>query len=368
MHISQEKDNQEYWNDLARNIVDWGKSMGFSAVGISHTDLGKDEAKLIEWLSQGMHGEMHYMEAHGYKRSRPAELVPGTISIISVRINYLSSSARSPTAVLRDPNKAYIARYALGKDYHKLIRKRLQKFADRINQEVNDLVCRPFCDSAPVMERPIAIQAGIGWQGKNTNLIDCNAGSWFFLGEIYTNLPLPSSQPQTKHYCGSCTRCMQVCPTNAIIDPWKIDATKCISYLTIELKGSIPVELRPLIGNRVYGCDDCQIFCPWNRRPHYSREQAFNPRNNIDDIDLVEIFSWSKWQFERYFLGSPIRRLGYQRWLRNIAVALGNAPYSKSNVKVLMKRCCDSSALVAEHARWGLNQQLAKRRSVHCQN
>lgn len=346
---------------LAQNIKTWGRELGFDAVGIADTDLAKEEAQLLEWLAQGMHGDMDYMQAHGSKRTRPAELIPGTVSIISVRLNYLPASSANPEDILNNPDKAYIARYALGRDYHRVIRKRLQKLAEKIESEYGSFAYRAFCDSAPVLEKPIAKKAGIGWQGKNTVLIDCEAGSWFFLGELYTNLALPPSTPSEKTYCGSCQSCMDVCPTNAIIAPGKIDARKCIAYLTIEFKGSIPLEMRRAIGNRVFGCDDCQIFCPWNRQPHYSQEPAFNPRNHIDDIDLIELFGWSRWQFEQKLTGSPIRRAGYECWLRNLSVAIGNAPYHEKNVKALAQRRCYPSALVAEHVRWALKEQFHKR-------
>ena len=351
---------ENQWQWLAGKIKSWGHELGFNAVGFAGVDLAEDEARLLEWLAQGMHGDMEYMRAHGVKRTRPSELIEGTVSVVSVRMNYLSSAARDAKEVLNAPDKAYIARYALGRDYHRLIRKRLQKLADRIGDVTEGAECRAFCDSAPVLEKPLSHKAGVAWMGKHTVMIDCNAGSWFFLGELYTNLPLPVSATDTGNYCGSCKRCLDVCPTRAIVSPWRLDAKRCIAYLTIEFKGSIPLELRPLIGNRIYGCDDCQIFCPWNRRVQHSYEPDFNPRRGVDNIDLLELFSWSRWQFEYRFEGSPIRRLGYECWLRNISVAIGNAPYSERNVEALMARRCDPSQLVAEHVRWALREQLGK--------
>ncbi len=348
------------WHWLADEIKSRGRALGFDAVGISGTDLAADEARLLEWLAQGMHGDMEYMRKHGAKRSRPSELIAGTVSVISARMNYLSAAARGAKATLRAPQKAYIARYALGRDYHRLIRKRLQKLADYIESVTEGAQCRAFCDSAPVLEKPLSQKAGIAWMGKHTVMIDRKAGSWFFLGELYTNLPLPASSADTRDYCGNCRRCLDVCPTRAIVSPWRLDARKCIAYLTIEHKGSIPLQLRPLIGNRIYGCDDCQIFCPWNHRVQHAREPDFNPRHGMDDADLLELFAWSKWQFERRFEGSPIRRLGYECWLRNIAVAIGNAPYSEKHVRALAARRCDPSPLVAEHVRWALREQLGK--------
>lgn len=355
------------WHWLADQIKVWGHELGFNGVGFAGVDLAEDEAHLLEWLAQGMHGDMEYMRIHGTKRSRPSELIEGTVSIISVRMNYLSSRARDAKATLNSPHKAYIARYALGRDYHRLIRKRLQKLTDYIEGVTEGAACRAFCDSAPVMEKPLSQKAGIAWMGKHTVMIDRKAGSWFFLGELYTNLPLPISTAETRNYCGECRRCLDVCPTQAIVSPWHLDARKCIAYLTIEFKGSIPLELRPLIGNRIYGCDDCQIFCPWNHRIQHSHEPDFDPRHGIDDIALLDLFAWSRWQFEHRFEGSPIRRIGYECWLRNIAVAIGNAPYSEKNIKALMARRCDSSPLVAEHVRWALREQFRKcRRLAMC--
>jgi len=309
-----------------------------------------------------MHGEMAYMQAHGLKRSRPAALVPGTVSVISVRMNYLPSGAADPEEVLRRPERAYISRYALGRDYHRLIRRRLQKLADRITEAFGPFGYRAFCDSAPVLEKPLAEQAGLGWIGKHTVLINENRGSWFFLGELYTDLPLPPSEPASAH-CGSCRRCLDICPTGAIVAPYKLDARRCISYLTIELKGSIPVEIRPLLGNRIYGCDDCQLICPWNRFARHSREPGFRPRHNLDAAGLLNLFRWSSQEFEQRLAGSPIRRIGYRRWLRNIAVALGNAPYRQDIVAALAARRNHPCELVREHVRWALRAQAACRKA-----
>lgn len=317
------------------------------------------ETGLLEWLAQGFHGEMDYMAKHGMKRSRPAELVPGTVRVITLRMNYLSESARDSDQVLSSGERAYISRYALGRDYHKLLRKRLAMLADRIREEVAEFDGRVFADSAPVMEVALADKAGTGWRGKHTLLLTRESGSWFFLGEIYINLPLPVDTPQTSH-CGNCTRCMAVCPTQAIVAPYRLDARRCISYLTIELTGSIPVEFRQLIGNRIYGCDDCQLVCPWNRFAKMTVEPDFAVRNKLDDVSLVELFAWDEVDFKEKLAGSAIYRIGFEQWLRNIAVAMGNAPGSKAVVAALQARAVYPSDMVREHVAWALVRQALK--------
>lgn len=314
---------------LAEDIKYWGSELGFQHVGISDIELSKAEEILFKWLDQGYHGDMDWMAKHGTKRSRPEELVPGTIRVISVRLDYLPEPMETCTALLEQPTKAYISRYALGRDYHKMLRKRLQQLADKIleatsNLGFNDSAFRVFVDSAPVLEKAIAEKAGLGWIGKHTNLLQKQIGSWFFLGELYINLPLPIDEPAENH-CGTCTSCLDVCPTKAFIAPYKLDARKCISYLTIENKGAIPEELRSQMGNRIYGCDDCQLFCPWNRFAEQTVEQDFNPRHKLNDVELLELFNWNEQEFLNNLEGSAIRRIGYDAWLRNIAVALGNA-------------------------------------------
>ena len=340
---------------LADKIRQWGIELGFSDVGFANTKLHDYELRLLEWLGDGMHGEMRFMEKHGNKRSRPEKLVNGTVGIISVRMNYLDKDAEAADTILEQPEKAYISRYALGRDYHKLIRKRLQQLADKITQAIGPFAYRAFSDSAPVLEKPLAEQAGLGWIGKHTLLLNRDAGSWFFLGELYTDLPLPPSAPKENH-CGSCTRCIDICPTQAIVAPYKLDARRCIAYLTIEFKGSIPIALRPLIGNRIFGCDDCQLVCPWNRYAGYSAEQKFRTLHNLDAADLVELFAWSEQEFCDKLAGSAIKRSSYESWLRNIAVALGNAPSSDKIVQALKARLHHTSEIVREHVQWALEQ------------
>jgi len=338
---------------LARDIKLWGAELGFQQVGIADSELGEAEARLLDWLGKGFHGEMDYMARHGTKRTRPGELVPGTLRVIAACMNYSPPSARDSHEVMKDGSRAFISRYALGRDYHKLMRARMQKLADRIGQEVVDFRYRVFTDSAPVMEVELAGKAGLGWRGKHTLLLNREAGSYFFLGEIYTDLPLPLDKAQDDH-CGSCQKCIDVCPTQAIVGPYKLDARRCISYLTIEHKGSIPEELRPLIGNRVYGCDDCQLVCPWNRFASPSDEPDFVVRNGLDDVTLVELFGWSEAEFHEQLAGSAIHRIGYERWLRNLAVGLGNAPRSAAVVAALKARADNPSGLVREHVAWAL--------------
>lgn len=334
-----------------------GQALGFNAVGVSNIDLSLAEQRLLDWLAQGYHGDMAWMAHHGTKRSRPAELVSGTLSVISVRMDYLPPDSADAVMVLNHPERAYISRYALGRDYHKVIRQRLEKFAQQLQTEIGAFGYRVFTDSAPVLEKPLAVKAGLGWMGKHTNVLSRDAGSWFFLGEIYTDLPLEETGSVSEH-CGQCTACIDVCPTQAIVAPYVLDARRCISYLTIEYQGSIPLELRPLMGNRIYGCDDCQLICPWNRFAQTSLEADFAVRNGLDSARLSELFQWSETDFMRKLEGSPIRRIGYERWLRNIAVALGNAPVSVSVMALLQQsKTAISSELVREHVDWAISQQ-----------
>lgn len=343
---------------LAEQIKAWGRELGFQAVGVSDTELGGAEAGLLAWLDRGFHGEMDYMERHGVKRSRPAEILPGTLRVISARMNYRPPAARDSQSVLVDGSRAFISRYALGRDYHKLMRKRLQLLADKIREVAGPFACRVFCDSAPVMEVALAQKSGLGWRGKHTLLLARDSGSWFFLGEIYTDLPLPPD-PASGNHCGSCRACLDICPTQAIVAPYQVDARRCISYLTIEQPGSIPPELRPLIGNRVYGCDDCQLACPWNSSGQFSREPDFQVRHGLDDASLVALFGWSEREFLEKMAGSAIYRIGHERWLRNLAVGLGNAPTSPEIVAALAARRDDPSPLVRGHVAWALARHRA---------
>jgi len=340
---------------LATQIRAWAQELGFQAVGISDTDLSEAENGLREWLALGFHGELNYMAKHGLKRSRPAELLPGTLRVISLSMNYVPADAHDSWQVLAKNDRAFISRYALGRDYHKVLRNRMVKLASRISDAVDEFDGRIYTDSAPVMEVELARKAGLGWRGKHTLLLSREQGSWFFLGEIFVNLPLPVDIPRQEH-CGTCTRCIDVCPTRAIIAPYRLDARRCISYLTIELKGSIPVELRPLIANRIYGCDDCQLVCPWNDYAQKSVEPDFAVRHGLDDVSLIELFGWDEEEFKSKLAGSAIYRIGYEQWLRNIAVALGNATKSKKVVAALTSRACHESELVREHVDWALNQ------------
>ncbi len=342
------------YQQLASEIKTWAKTLGFQGIGITDTDLSQHEGHLKTWLAKKFHGDMDYMEKHGTKRSRPEELIPGTIRIISVRMDYLPPDIET-VAILRNRNKAYISRYALGRDYHKVIRQRLQKLAVKIQENIKAFNYRAFVDSAPVLEKALAEKAGLGWIGKNTLVLNQKAGSYFFLGEIYTDLPLPCDKP-IKEHCGNCTACIDVCPTKAIIGPYQLDARRCISYLTIEYKKSIPVEFRKLIGNRIFGCDDCQLTCPWNRFANFTHEKDFQPRHNLDNQDLVDLFSWDENTFLDKTQGSAIKRAGYECWLRNIAVALGNAPSTPEIISSLESRKNDKSELVREHVKWALDQ------------
>lgn len=346
------------FNQLAQQIKRWGKQLGFQQLGICDTGLGDAEAHLARWLARGFHGNMSYMARHGTKRTRPAELIPGTLRVISVRMDYLPDEP-DPAQILDDPARAFVSRYALGRDYHKVLRQRLQQLANRVAEQVGPFGYRAFVDSAPVMEKAIAAKAGLGWIGKHSNLLNREAGSWFFLGELYTDLPLPVDAPVEQH-CGDCMACLDICPTQAIIAPYQVDARRCISYLTIELHGSIPESLRPLIGNRIYGCDDCQQVCPWNRFAQPTQEDDFLPRQGLDQASLLQLFSWDENTFLARTEGSAVRRIGHTRWLRNIAVALGNAGYSGDVVAALQAQSAHPDAMVREHVRWALQQQSAK--------
>lgn len=344
---------------LKEQVLAWGAALGFQQLGVADTQLAEHEEHLKLWLKREFHGQMGYMERHGTRRSRPEELVPGTVRVISARMDYLSESATPASQLLEEPGKALISRYALGRDYHKLMRKRLQQLASRIEQEVGNFGYRVMVDSAPVLEKALAEKAGLGWIGKHSNLLNRQAGSWFFLGEIYTDLPLPLDRAGENH-CGSCTRCIDFCPTGAIVAPYQVDARRCISYLTIELRDAIPVDLRALIGNRIFGCDDCQVVCPWNRFAQYTGESDFKPRAGLDAAELIELFAWSESEFLQRTEGSAIRRIGYACWLRNIAVALGNAPRTNPVIDALNARRQHPSELVREHVEWAL-QHLCKR-------
>ncbi len=343
---------------LAREIKRWGRQLGFQQLGITDTDLSTHETHLLRWLARHYHGEMAYMQRHGCRRSRPAELVPGTVRVISARMDYWPGQAADAQDVLTDPCQAYLSRYALGRDYHKVVRKRLQELARRIERRIGAFGYRAFTDSAPVLEKAIAQKAGLGWIGKHTNLIHQKAGSWFFLGELFTDLPLPVDPPAQAH-CGTCRACIDACPTAAIVAPYQLDARRCIAYLTIELRGSIPETLRPLIGNRIYGCDDCQLVCPWNRFAPPSEESDFAPRHHLDSAMLIRLFQWSEQEFLAKTEGTAVRRIGYQCWLRNLAVALGNAPPGEGIAEVLRQRRRHPSALVREHVTWALRQHSA---------
>ena len=344
--------------ELTNNIKAWGVALGFQQVGISDIDLHQHEAHLQAWLDAGYHGDMTFMESHGMKRARPDELVPGTLRVISVRMNYLPPDA-SFAKHLNSPDIGYISRYALGRDYHKVLRKRLKQLGEKITSALSDTQYRPFVDSAPVLEHAIAEKAGIGWTGKHSLTLNKDAGSWFFLGELFINLPLPVDTPVEEN-CGTCTACMTICPTNAIVAPYKVDARRCISYLTIESDSDIPEALRPSMGNRIYGCDDCQLICPWNRFSDITTEEDFHPRQVLHGKSLNTLFSWSEETFLANTEGSPIRRIGYEKWQRNIAIALGNAPFNEMSIQLLIQRRGMVSDLVDRHIDWALAQQHAK--------
>ncbi len=348
------------YSALTRSIRGWARELGFSGIGISGISLDEAERHLLHWLDKGYHGDMDYMAAHGTKRTRPDDLLPGTLSVISARLPYWPANARDANEVLADPSLGYVSRYALGRDYHKILRDRLQKLASRIEAAcleigLGPLRYRVFTDSAPVMEVALAAQTTLGWRGKHTLLLNREAGSYFFLGEIYLGLPLEAEEPASAH-CGTCTACLDACPTRAFVAPFVLDARRCISYLTIEHKGSIPVELRPLMGNRIYGCDDCQLVCPWNRDAPHAALPDFDPRHGLDSVSLVELFSWDEDTFLKCMEGSAIRRIGHERWLRNIAIALGNATSAPGILNALNERRSHASELVREHVEWALSR------------
>lgn len=345
---------------LASDIKQWALELGFSDCAITDTNLEHYEKHFLNWLDDGFHGEMHYMQQHGTKRSRPADLESNTQSVISVRLDYSPEVSAKSMRVLRDQNTAYISRYALGRDYHKMMRKRLQKLAQKIQSQIGEFGFRAFVDSAPVLEKALAEKSGLGWIGKHSNLLTRKAGSWFFLGEIYTDLPLPVSKPTSQGHCGTCDACITACPTRAIVAPYKVDARRCISYLTIEMRGSIPLEFRDAIGNRIYGCDDCQLVCPWTRFTPTTTESDFLPRHNLDQATLLELFRWTEQEFLQQMEGSAIRRIGYECWIRNIAVALGNASSNKETINALEAAREHPSMLVREHVLWALNKHDSK--------
>lgn len=347
---------------LAKDIKDWGKALGFADVGISGTDLSHYEPKHFEWLLNDYHGDMDYMARHGTKRTRPQELEPGTLTVISVRMNYFDGDAHDAIDQLQTPSNAYISRYALHKDYHKLMRKRMQQLGNRIAEQQPGFQFRAFSDSAPVLERPIAEQAGLGFIGKNSLVIHPRAGSWFFLGEIYCNLDLPADPPFEKQSCGPCTSCIDECPTQAIVDNAVVDARRCISYLTIEYGGVIDENLRPLIGNRIYGCDDCQLVCPWNKFTETTQEVAFKAKAPLDQATLLELLSWDETTFLKQMEGSPIRRIGFHQWQRNLCIAIGNDDYREENV-VRLRKLHSEDEVVVIHRDWAIEQQLQKQKN-----
>lgn len=340
---------------LAQDIKNWGMALGFQQIGISDVHLPQDEQYLHDWLAENHHGQMDYMAKHGSKRSHPDELIPGTLRVISARMDYWPGTARAAKQALQDSDTAYVSRYALGRDYHKVLRTKLAQLAEHISHAIQPHQYRVFVDSGPVLEKALARNAGLGWIGKHTNLINRHAGSWFFLGEIFTTAPLPIDTPVENH-CGTCSACIDICPTQAIIAPYRLDARRCISYLTIELRESIPIEFRTAIGNRIYGCDDCQLFCPWNKFAKPTEESDFTPRHRLDHSQLVELFAWSEAEFLKKTEGSAIRRIGYECWLRNIAVALGNANTTSAVIAALQARLDHQSAIVREHVSWALAQ------------
>ncbi|HUA89575.1 MAG TPA: tRNA epoxyqueuosine(34) reductase QueG [Steroidobacteraceae bacterium] len=329
------------------------RALGFDALGVAPIEIPQDEQHLVRWLADGFHGQMGFMQRHGLMRSRPALFRPGTVRVLSVRMNYWPGAARPAAAVLGDPTRAYVSRYALGRDYHRVMRPALARLATQVQAQIGGYGYRVCVDTAPVLERAYARDAGLGWIGKHTNLITREVGSWYFLGEILTDLPLPHDAPASAH-CGTCSACIPACPTGAIVAPWRVDARRCISYLTIEHPGSIPAELRPLMGNRIYGCDDCQLVCPFNRAAVSASHADFAVRHQLDDVELTQLFAWNRAQFEERMRGSVIYRIGYARWSRNIAVALGNAPTSAEVLEALRARRGDPSALVREHVHWAL--------------
>lgn len=349
------------YQDLTEKIKSWGQELGFAEVGFSDIDLSTHEKALSKWLEKDYHGEMDYMKKHGLMRARANELVPDTIRVISARMDYLPNDAKF-AQILKNKNKAYISRYALGRDYHKLMRKRLKQLGEKIEKYCQQFNYRPFVDSAPILERPLAEKAGLGWVGKHTLLINKDAGSWFFLGELLVDIPLPIST-KSENQCGSCVSCIKICPTQAIVEPYVVDARRCISYLTIELKGSIPEEFRSLIGNRVYGCDDCQLICPWNKFAQLTEQDDFQPRQKLDNTELLELFAWDEKTFLNKTEGSAIRRIGFESWQRNIAVGLGNADYQNEIIVALKDKLSYSSTMVAEHITWAISQQQLRQKN-----
>jgi epoxyqueuosine reductase len=354
--IERRNDSKRSADDVASQIVALGRDMGFADVGIADIDLSSEANGFQAWIDQGLHGEMEYMARHGEKRWRPDDLVPGTRSVICVLLDYWRRDTKEAEAALADTNRAYVSRYALGRDYHKVIRNKLQAFAERIEKEIAPHAFRVFTDSAPVLEIPLAAKAALGWRGKHTLLLNRERGSFFFLGEIYTSLELTPSSPAQSNHCGTCSACIDICPTKAITAPHRLDARRCISYLTIELKGAIPIEFRKAIGNRIYGCDDCQLVCPWNKFAQRATTEDFEARHGIDAMSLIDAFGWSEDEFLKKTEGSAIRRIGHERWLRNVSIALGNAPTSQAVVDALRARAMHPSELVREHVAWALSE------------
>jgi epoxyqueuosine reductase len=350
------------YQQLAEKIKLWGQELGFAQVGITDIDLSAHEQDFSNWLANNYHGNMDYMANHGLMRARPDELLPGSLRCISARLNYLPTSAKF-AKLLQQPDHAYISRYALGRDYHKLMRNRLKQLGEKIKAHCHSLNYRPFVDSAPILERPLAEKAGLGWTGKHTLLINKQAGSWFFLGELLVDIPLPIDHPP-KNDCGNCVACLKICPTAAIVEPYVVDARRCISYLTIELKTAIPEKMRPLLGNRIYGCDDCQLICPWNKFGQLAKEDDFQPRQQLDEITLLELFAWNETEFLNKMQGSPIRRIGYECWQRNISVALGNAPFAEKIVQALQQKLPVATKMVSEHINWAITQQQLKQSKI----
>ena len=347
-------------NEVKRELASGAAALGFAAIGVASIEIPEDERHLLRWLDEGFHGEMDYMERHGVMRSRPQQLAPGTVRVVSARMDYWPAGARDAEEVLADPAAGYVSRYAVGRDYHKILRRALATLAQQLKARIGSFGYRVCVDSAPVLEKALARNAGLGWIGKHTNLIARDAGSYFFLGEILTDLALPVDAPASAH-CGTCEACIPACPTGAIVAPYQLDARRCISYLTIEHHSAIPVELRPAIGNRIFGCDDCQLVCPWNKFARAAAHPDFKVRHNLDGTALTELFRWTAEEFEERTRGSAIHRLGYERWSRNIAVALGNAPSSTDAIRALEERAEDASPLVCEHIEWALERQRSSR-------
>ena len=347
-------------NEVKRELASDAAALGFAAIGVASIEIPEDERHLLRWLAAGFHGEMEYMERHGVMRSRPQRLAPGTVRVVSARMDYWPAEARDAEEALADPTMGYVSRYAVGRDYHKILRRALATLAQQLQARIGPFGYRVCVDSAPVLEKALARNAGLGWIGKHTNLIARDAGSYFFLGEILTDLALPVDAPASAH-CGTCEACIPACPTGAIVAPYQLDARRCISYLTIEHHSAIPVELRPAIGNRIFGCDDCQLVCPWNKFARAAAHPDFKVRHNLDGTALTELFRWTAEEFEERTRGSAIHRLGYERWSRNIAVALGNAPSSTDAIRALEERAEDASPLVCEHIEWALERQRSSR-------